>query len=236
MNRFNELKERAWLANMEIPRQRLAIYTWGNVSEIDRSLGVFAIKPSGVPYDGMQASDMVVLDLDGNVVSGTLRPSSDMKTHLVLYQRFEDIGGITHTHSPYAVAWAQAGLDVPLYGTTHADHTHRPIPCTPMMSREQVEGDYEHETGVLVAELFKEKRPKEQPMVLVAGHGPFTWGKDGMESVYNAVVLEEVCKMAYLTRTLVPTTPELPSYLKDKHYLRKHGPDAYYGQDGHSEA
>lgn len=230
MDTYNEIRERAWLANLEIPVLKLAIYTWGNVSEIDRSLGVFAIKPSGVPYDRLQASDMVVVDLDGVVVAGSLRPSSDMRTHLVLYQQFAEIGGITHTHSPYAVAWAQAGLEVPLFGTTHADHSHQAIPCTPMMKKAQVDGDYEHETGVLLARLMDGRSVKEQPMALVAGHGPFTWGKDGMESVYHAAVLEEICKMAYLTRTLRPDTAELPTYLKEKHYLRKHGPNAYYGQ------
>jgi L-ribulose-5-phosphate 4-epimerase len=230
MSRYKELKERAWLANMEIPKQELALYTWGNVSEIDRDLGVFAIKPSGVPYDALKAEDLVVLDLTGERVEGKLRASSDMKTHLVLYQRFEAIGGITHTHSTFAVGWAQAGLAVPIYGTTHADHTHLSIPCTPIMGRERVEGDYELETGYLVADLFEGKNPVEQPMVLVAGHGPFAWGKDGMESVYNAVVLEEICKMAYITRTLNPHAEQLPSYLKEKHYMRKHGPGAYYGQ------
>jgi L-ribulose-5-phosphate 4-epimerase len=230
MSRYKELKERAWLANMEIPKQELALYTWGNVSEIDRDLGVFAIKPSGVPYDALKAEDLVVLDLTGERVEGKLRASSDMKTHLVLYQRFEAIGGITHTHSTFAVGWAQAGLAVPIYGTTHADHTHLSIPSTPIMGRERVEGDYELETGYLVADLFEGKNPVEQPMVLVAGHGPFAWGKDGMESVYNAVVLEEICKMAYITRTLNPHAEQLPSYLNEKHYMRKHGPGAYYGQ------
>lgn len=227
---YNELKERVLLANREIANQRLAIYTWGNVSEIDKTLGVFAIKPSGVPYDKLKAGDMVVVDLEGKIVEGSLRPSSDMRTHLVLYQRFEAIGGITHTHSTFAVAWAQAGMDVPIYGTTHADHTHLSIPCTPMIGQEQVEGNYEHETGILIASLFKERNPQEQPMVLVAGHGPFAWGKDGMESVYNASVLEEVSKMAYITKTLNPSISELPAYLKNKHYLRKHGANAYYGQ------
>lgn len=228
--KYNEIRERVWLSNLEIAKQRLAIYTWGNVSEIDRTLGVFAIKPSGVPYDRLKASDMVVVDLEGRIVEGFLRPSSDMRTHLVLYQNFEAIGGITHTHSTFAVAWAQSGMGVPIYGTTHADHTHLSIPCTPMIGQSQVDGDYEYETGVVIATLFKDKNPKEQPMVLVAGHGPFAWGKNGMESVYNAAVLEEVCKMAYLTRTLNPSVPELPAYLKNKHYLRKHGTNAYYGQ------
>jgi len=228
--KYNEIRERVWLSNLEIAKQRLAIYTWGNVSEIDRTLGVFAIKPSGVPYDRLKASDMVVVDLEGRIVEGFLRPSSDMRTHLVLYQNFEAIGGITHTHSTFAVAWAQSGMGVPIYGTTHADHTHLSIPCTPMIGQSQVDGDYEYETGVVITTLFKDKNPKEQPMVLVAGHGPFAWGKNGMESVYNAAVLEEVCKMAYLTRTLNPSVPELPAYLKNKHYLRKHGTNAYYGQ------
>lgn len=231
MNRYKELKEEAFLANMEIPQHNLAIFTWGNVSAIDRQAGVFAIKPSGVPYDLLKADDIVVADLEGRVVDGKLRPSSDMETHRVLYNAFEEIGGVTHTHSPYAVGWAQAGRDVPIFGTTHADHTHVAIPCTPMMGRDQVEGDYELETGYLITKLFEGKNPIEQPMVLVAGHGPFTWGKSAQESIYNAVVLEEICKMALFTLTINNNAPELPTYLREKHYSRKHGPDAYYGQE-----
>ncbi len=230
MSLYKALKEEAYLANMEIPKHNLAIFTWGNVSAIDRQAGVFAIKPSGVPYDKLKEADLVVVDLEGKTVDGKLRPSSDMETHRILYRAFEGIGGITHTHAPHAVGWAQAGRDVPILGTTHADHTHLAIPCTPMMGRDQVEGDYELETGLLITKLFADKNPLEQPMVLVAGHGPFTWGKDAQESVYNAVVLEEICKMALYTVTINSQVDELPLYLRQKHYNRKHGPQAYYGQ------
>lgn len=230
MGQYDALKRAVWEANMEIPQRNLALYTWGNVSAIDRSAGVFAIKPSGVPYEKLQVEDIVVLDMDGEVVEGSMRPSSDMQTHLVLYRAFSKIGGITHTHSPHAVGWAQAGKSVPVFGTTHADHSHLPIPCTPMMSRDQVEGNYEYETGVLITKVFEQIDPVEQPMVLVAGHGPFAWGKDASASVYNAVVLEEVCRMAWITLAVNPLAQPLPSYLTDKHYQRKHGPNAYYGQ------
>ncbi len=230
MSRYAKLKQEAWEANMEIPKRNLALYTWGNVSAIDRAASVFAIKPSGVPYDKLRVEDIVVVDLEGKVVEGSLRPSSDMQTHLVLYRAFTSIGGITHTHSPHAVGWAQAGKSVPVFGTTHADHSHLPIPCTPMMSKDQVEGNYEYETGKLITKVFEEIEPLEQPMVLVAGHGPFAWGKDAADSVYNAVVLEEVCKMAWITLGVNPQASHLPAYLTEKHYLRKHGPHAYYGQ------
>lgn len=230
MSRYAKLKQEAWEANMEIPKRNLALYTWGNVSAIDRAASVFAIKPSGVPYDKLRVEDIVVVDLEGKVVEGSLRPSSDMQTHLVLYKAFTSIGGITHTHSPHAVGWAQAGKSVPVFGTTHADHSHLPIPCTPMMSKDQVEGNYEYETGKLITKVFEEIEPLEQPMVLVAGHGPFAWGKDAADSVYNAVVLEEVCKMAWITLGVNPQASHLPAYLTEKHYLRKHGPHAYYGQ------
>ncbi|WP_422478918.1 L-ribulose-5-phosphate 4-epimerase [Pleomorphochaeta sp. DL1XJH-081] len=230
MGRYDKLKESVWEANMEIPARNLALYTWGNVSQIDRHAGVFAIKPSGVPYEKLQVEDIVVMDLQGEIVEGSLRPSSDMATHLVLYKTFEKIGGITHTHSPHAVAWAQAGKSVPVFGTTHADHSHLPIPCTPMMAKEQVTGNYEHETGVLIANVFADINPVEQPMVLVAGHGPFAWGKDAAASVYNAVVMEEICRMAWITLGVNPQAQPLPDYLTEKHYQRKHGPNAYYGQ------
>jgi L-ribulose-5-phosphate 4-epimerase len=230
MGQYDALKQAVWEANMEIPQRNLALYTWGNVSAIDRTAGVFAIKPSGVPYEKLRVEDIVVLDMEGEVVEGSMRPSSDMQTHLVLYRAFSKIGGITHTHSPHAVGWAQAGKSVPVFGTTHADHSHLPIPCTPMMSRDQVEGNYEYETGVLITKVFEQINPVEQPMVLVAGHGPFAWGKDASASVYNAVVLEEVCKMAWITLAVNPLAQPLPSYLTDKHYQRKHGPSAYYGQ------
>ncbi|MDD3823774.1 MAG: L-ribulose-5-phosphate 4-epimerase [Sphaerochaetaceae bacterium] len=230
MGRYDALKQAVWEANMEIPRRNLALFTWGNVSAIDRGEGVFAIKPSGVPYETLKADDIVVVDLEGKTVEGSLNPSSDMKTHLVLYNAFEKIGGITHTHSPHAVGWAQACKPVPVFGTTHADHSHLAIPCTPMMGKDQVEGNYEHETGVLITKVFEHINYAEQPMVLVAGHGPFAWGKDAANSVYNAVVLEEICKMAWITLGVNPHAQQLPDYLREKHYQRKHGPNAYYGQ------
>ncbi len=229
-DRYKEIQEKCYIANMEIPAHQLALFTWGNVSSFDEELGVFAIKPSGVPYSELTIDNMVVVDLEGNTVCGSLKPSSDMQTHRVLYKAFKGVYGITHTHSPYACAWAQARCDVPILGTTHADHTHKDIPCTLMMNEEQVTGNYEYETGIMIVETFKEKKPQEEQMVLVAGHGPFTWGKDALSSVYNAVVLEEVCKMAYMTRLINPSVTPLPSYLCDKHYQRKHGKNAYYGQ------
>jgi L-ribulose-5-phosphate 4-epimerase len=227
---YATLKEEAFLANLEIPKRNLALYTWGNVSAYEPQSAVFAIKPSGVPYDQLKIDDMVVVDLDGKVVEGNLNPSSDTETHRVLYRNFSKIRGITHTHSVHAVAWAQAGKSVPVFGTTHADHSHLGIPCTAFMNREQVDGNYEEETGNLIVETFKDIPYQEQPMVLVAGHGPFAWGKDATTSVYNAVVLEEVCRMAWLTLSINPEACSLPEHLINKHYQRKHGPNAYYGQ------
>ncbi|PKL13582.1 MAG: L-ribulose-5-phosphate 4-epimerase [Spirochaetae bacterium HGW-Spirochaetae-8] len=229
-SQYARLREEAFLANMEIPKRNLALYTWGNVSAYDAQEAVFAIKPSGVPYDRLSVNDIVVVDLDGKVVEGTLRPSSDMETHRVLYRSFPKIGGITHTHSTHAVAWAQAGMSIPVFGTTHADHSHLAIPCTPFMNRAQVEGNYEEETGKLIVTTFKDIPYLEQPMVLVAGHGPFAWGKDATTSVYNAAVLEEVARMAYLTLSINPAAVSLPEHIINKHYQRKHGPNAYYGQ------
>ncbi|NCB00918.1 MAG: L-ribulose-5-phosphate 4-epimerase AraD [Spirochaetia bacterium] len=229
-DRYKVLQELCYEANMEIPAHQLALFTWGNVSSFDEDLGVFAIKPSGVPYSELTVDNMVVVDLEGNTVYGSLKPSSDMHTHRVLYRSFKGIYGITHTHSPYACAWAQARVEVPILGTTHADHTHKNIPITAMMSEEQVKGNYEEETGLMIVEAFKGRNPLEEQMVLVAGHGPFTFGKNALSSVYNAVVLEEVCKMAYMTSLINPAIGPLPSYLCDKHYQRKHGKDAYYGQ------
>jgi L-ribulose-5-phosphate 4-epimerase len=229
-DKYKDLKEQCYEANIEIPAHNLALFTWGNVSAFDSSLGVFAIKPSGVAYDKLSVEKMVVVDLDGNTVSGSLKPSSDMHTHRVLYREFEGIFGITHTHSPHACAWAQARVEVPILGTTHADHTHKNIPLTAMMSEEQVVGNYEYETGVMIVDAFRGKNPTQEQMVLVAGHGPFTWGKDALSSVYNAVVLEEVCKMAYMSCLINPNITPLPSYLCDKHFQRKHGKNAYYGQ------
>lgn len=227
---YTELKQAAWEANMELNDRGLVLYTWGNVSQIDRDHGVFAIKPSGVPYETLTADDMVVIDLDNQRVEGTLNPSSDTRTHTHLYRHFEDIGGVTHTHSTYATAWAQARQPIPCYGTTHADYAYGEIPCTAIMSNEQIERDYEEETGVQITDAFTGRRPMETPMVIVAGHAPFTWGKDAAESVYHAVVLEEIARMAYLTKNIDTSRGPLKQEIVDKHYLRKHGKDAYYGQ------
>jgi L-ribulose-5-phosphate 4-epimerase len=227
---YDELKEQAWRANMEIPRHGLAIFTFGNVSAFDPNRAVFAIKPSGVAYDSLKAADMVVIDLDSKLVEGTLRPSSDTKTHAALYRAFQGIGGIVHTHSTYATAWAQACMAIPLYGTTHADHLAEDVPCTAIMSAEAVGGDYEAETGKQIIDCFRSRDPGEIPMVLVAGHGPFTWGKNADKAVYHAVVLEELAKMASITKSLDANAKRLPDYLVRKHFERKHGKNAYYGQ------
>lgn len=232
---YEDIRNEAYLANMQIPSQHLALYTWGNVSAFDADKGVFAIKPSGVPYPQLSAESMVVVDLDGKVVDGKLRPSSDTPTHAVLYREFSScgkIGGIIHTHSTFAVAWAQAVRNVPLFGTTHADHIQKAVPCTPYLSKEAVERDYEKETGNLIVEYFREHglSPKEITMVLVGGHGPFAWGEDANKAVYNGSVLEEVCKMAAQTIAINPAATPLPDYIVAKHYNRKHGPLAYYGQ------
>jgi L-ribulose-5-phosphate 4-epimerase len=227
---YRELKHAAWEANMELHRRGLVLYTWGNVSQIDRARGVFAIKPSGVAYEKLQPDDMVVVDLKNTIVEGDLKPSSDTRTHTHLYRHFEAIGGITHTHSTYATAWAQAQLPIPCFGTTHADYAYGEIPCTAVMRNEQIARDYEEETGVQITEAFADRDPRETPMVIVAGHAPFTWGKDAAESVYHAVVLEEIARMALLTRTIDPGRGPLKQEIVDKHYLRKHGKDAYYGQ------
>lgn len=227
---YGELKEQAWQANMEIPRRGLAIYTFGNVSAFDAGRAVFAIKPSGVPYENLSAADMVVVDLESKVIEGTLRPSSDTKTHAALYRVFQGIGGICHTHSTYATAWAQACAAIPIYGTTHADHLAEDVPCTEVMTATAVEGDYEAETGTQIIDCFRQRNPGETPMVLVAGHAPFTWGKTAEKAVYHAVVLEELAKMAHVTRSIAPDAPRLPDYLVRKHFERKHGKKAYYGQ------
>jgi L-ribulose-5-phosphate 4-epimerase len=231
---YGDLKEQAWRANMEIPRHGLAIYTFGNVSAFDAARAVFAIKPSGVAYESLTAADIVVVDLDAKVVEGTLRPSSDTKTHAALYRAFQGsgggIGGIVHTHSTYATAWAQACIPIPLYGTTHADHLAEDVPCTALMTAAAVCGDYEAETGTQIIDCFRTRDPREIPMVLVAGHGPFTWGRTADKAVYHAVVLEELAKMASITQTLAPHAARLPDYLVRKHFERKHGKNAYYGQ------
>ena len=226
------LKEQVYLANMELPKRKLVTYTWGNVSGIDREKGLFVIKPSGVDYDVLKPSDMVVMDLQGNQVEGTLNPSSDTKTHLVLYNAVPSIGGIVHTHSPYAVAWAQAGEDLPCYGTTHADYFYGSIPCARHLTHQELDEDYERNTGMTIVETFRERRidPKAVPAVLCYSHGPFTWGKDADQAVYHSVVLEECAKMGIFTRILNPNAAPAPQRMQDKHYLRKHGPNAYYGQ------
>ncbi|MCL1815572.1 MAG: L-ribulose-5-phosphate 4-epimerase AraD [Treponema sp.] len=232
MDAYKTLREEAFEANLEIKNQNLAIYTWGNASAFDPGKGVFAIKPSGVSYDKLSPESMVLLDLEGSVVEGKLKPSSDAKTHQVLYRKFTGISGITHTHSPYAVAWAQAKKPVPVFGTTHADHGTEEIPCTEFMSPEAVKNDYELETGDLIVESFRKSKlnPALLPMVLVAGHGPFAWGGSASQSVYHSAVLEEICKMALLTLRLDPMAKPLPEHIIKKHWERKHGPDAYYGQ------
>lgn len=233
MGNFKNLCEQAFEANLEIPKRGLAIYTWGNVSAYDSSAGVFAIKPSGVSYEKLTPDSMVVVDLDGKIVFGKLRPSSDTETHRVLYRSFSGIGGITHTHSAFAVSWAQAGCCVPVFGTTHADHGAQEIPCTAFLSEEAVKKAYETETGNLIADTFRslDKNPVHLQMVLVAGHGPFAWGADAAQSVYHAAVLEEICKMAYLTLQINPGALPLPAHIISKHWERKHGPQAYYGQE-----
>lgn len=227
---YLELKREVYEANMQLHHRNLVVYTWGNVSQVDRERGVVAIKPSGVAYEDMQVDDIVVVDLDNNVVEGKMRPSSDTKTHTHLYRHFDAIGGVTHTHSTYATAWAQAQESIPCLGTTHADYAYGPIPCTAVMTDEQIARDYEEETGVQITDCFKDKNPVETPMAIIAGHAPFTWGKDAAQSVYHAVILEEIAKMAYLTRTLKQSVQPLKQGIVDKHYLRKHGKDADYGQ------
>ena len=229
---LEKLKEQVYLANMELPKRGLVTYTWGNVSGIDRDKGLFVIKPSGVDYDLLKPDDMVVMDLQGNKVEGDLNPSSDTKTHLVLYNAFPGIGGIVHTHSPYAVAWAQAGEDLPCYGTTHADYFYGSVPCARHLTQEELDEDYERNTGITIVETFRERGidPKAVPAVLCYSHGPFTWGKDADQAVYHSVVLEECAKMGIFTRVLNPHAAPAPQRMLDKHYLRKHGPNAYYGQ------
>jgi len=225
-----ELKERAWAANMEIPKRGLAIYTFGNVSAYASDAAVLAIKPSGVPYETLTPADMVVVDLEGKVVEGSLRPSSDTRTHVVLYRGMRGLGGIAHTHSTYATGWAQACSAIPIYGTTHADHLAEAVPCTALMSDAAVQRDYETETGNQILECFRERDPMHTPMVLVAGHGPFTWGATAEAAVYHAAVLEEIARMAFITRAIAPGVAPLPDRIVRKHFERKHGKDAYYGQ------
>ncbi|MGA2545362.1 MAG: L-ribulose-5-phosphate 4-epimerase AraD [Rectinemataceae bacterium] len=230
MRKFDTLREEALAANLEIARLELAILTWGNASAFDPAAGVFAIKPSGLEYSELGPESMVVVDLEGKVVEGKLRPSSDTKTHLVLYRSFEGIRGVCHSHSPHAVAWAQARKPIPCLGTTHADQTAGEIPCTAMISAEALAMDYEMGTGELIVETFRGRKPLEVPMVIVAGHGPFTWGKSAMDAVRCAAALEEVARMAILTYRVDPAAAPLPEHVMRKHFERKHGPKAYYGQ------
>ncbi|WMT39503.1 L-ribulose-5-phosphate 4-epimerase [Paenibacillus sp. D2_2] len=229
---LEQLKEEVYQANLELPKQGLIKYTWGNVSGIDRSRGLFVIKPSGISYETMKASDMVVVDLDGHVIEGDLNPSSDTPTHAVLYKHYPEIGAIVHTHSTWATIWAQAGLDIPVMGTTHADTFYGTIPCARFLTQEEVQRGYEAETGRVIIETFEQRGIDilAVPGILLKGHGPFTWGKDAKSAVMNSVVLEEVSKMNLFARELNHYAEELPKRILDKHYLRKHGQNAYYGQ------
>ena len=231
-SKYKELKQECYKANMELNALGLVIYTFGNVSAVDRENGVFAIKPSGVAYEVLKPEDMVVLDFDNNIIEGTMRPSSDTKTHAYLYKNWDDIGGIAHTHAMYSVSWAQSQLDIPIFGTTHADHLTADVPCAPPMSDELIKGNYEHNTGIQILDCFKTKNlsHKEVEMVLIGNHGPFTWGKDAAKAVYNSKVLETVAQMAYLTLQINPNVPRLKDSLIKKHYERKHGKNSYYGQ------
>ncbi len=226
------LKKKVYEANMELPKYGLVTFTWGNVSAIDRESGLFVIKPSGVEYDQLTPEDMVVMDLDGNKVEGKYKPSSDTATHLELYKAFPEIGGVVHTHSSYATSWAQAGRGIPCYGTTHADYIYGEVPCVRCLTAEEIENAYEENTGHLIVNEFKRmnKDPMAVPAVLCKNHGPFAWGKDAKDAVHNAVVLEEVAKMAYRAESINPKIEPAPEVLQDKHYYRKHGANAYYGQ------
>ncbi|MBR6344742.1 MAG: L-ribulose-5-phosphate 4-epimerase [Lachnospiraceae bacterium] len=229
---LEELKKKVYEANMELPKRNLVTYTWGNVSGIDRESGLFVIKPSGVDYDVMTPDDMVVMDLDGNRVEGRYKPSSDTPTQIELYKKYKEIGGVVHTHSPEATSWAQAGESIPLYGTTHADYFYGEIPCARSLTPEEISGEYEKNTGLVIIETFEKRglNPMYTPGVLCTNHGPFTWGRDAAEAVHNAVVLEEVAKMALKTRLINPGVKPAPDCIRDKHFFRKHGENAYYGQ------
>lgn len=227
---LEELKERVYRANMLLPQYGLVTFTWGNVSEIDRETGLFAIKPSGVDYDKLCPEDMVLMDLQGNKIEGRYNPSSDTATHIELYKAFAKIGGIVHTHSSWATSWAQAGRGIPCYGTTHADYMYGEIPCVRNLTQEEIGEAYEKNTGLSISEHFAGKDYEAMPAVLCKNHGPFTWGKDGAEAVHNAVVLEEVAKMAARAERLNPHIQPAPQAMQDKHYYRKHGANAYYGQ------
>ena len=230
---LKHLRKLVWQANLDLPKHGLVTFTWGNVSGIDRERGLVVIKPSGVAYEDLTPEDLVLVDLEtGRTVEGALNPYSDTKTHLELYRAFPEVGGIVHTHSAYAVAWAQAGQGIPCYGTTHADYFYGPIPCARHLRQAELEEDYEKNTGRIIVETFRGRGldPAAVPGVICHSHGPFTWGKDPAQAVYHAVVLEEVARMALLTRQVDPDAAPAPQYLQDKHYSRKHGPNAYYGQ------
>ena len=227
---MQKIKQQVFEANRDLPRYGLVTFTWGNVSAIDRVRGRVVIKPSGVAYDVMQPEDMVVVDLEGNVIEGKWNPSSDTATHLALYRRYPTLGGVVHTHSTHATAWAQAGLAIPALGTTHADYFFGDIPCTRPLTEAEVQGEYELNTGKVIIETIGECEPLHTPGIVVWQHGPFAWGKNAHEAVHNAVVLEEVAKMAWIARGINPKLQPIDRYLMNKHYLRKHGPDAYYGQ------
>lgn len=227
---LEELKKRVWEANLLLPKHGLVVFTWGNVSEIDKETGYFGIKPSGVEYDKLQPEDIVIMDLEGNKIEGKYNPSSDTLTHIELYKAFPNIGGIVHTHSTWAASWAQAGRSIPCYGTTHADYIYGEVPCTRSLTAEELE-NYETNTGKLIAATFENLDYEAVPGVLCKNHGPFTWGKDGFEAVHNAVVLEEVARMAAQCEMINPHVQPAPQALQDKHYFRKHGANAYYGQN-----
>ncbi|MCS4432945.1 L-ribulose-5-phosphate 4-epimerase [Aquiflexum gelatinilyticum] len=232
MSIYLTLKQECYNANMQLPKLDLVVYTFGNVSAVDREKGVFAIKPSGVPYEELKVEDIVIVDFDNNIIEGNMRSSSDTKTHAFLYKNWKNIGGICHTHSTYAVSWAQAQRDIPIFGTTHADHLTVDIPCAPPMSDDLIQGDYEHNTGQQILDCFVSKglNPEEVEMVLIGNHGPFAWGKNAAKAVYNSKVMEEIARMAYLTLQINPNAPRLKDALIKKHFERKHGMDAYYGQ------
>ena len=227
---LEELKQKVYEANMDLPKYGLVTFTWGNVSAIDRESGLFVIKPSGVDYDKLTPEDMVVMNLNGEKVEGRYNPSSDTPTHLELYKAFPKIGGIVHTHSSWATSWAQAGRGIPCYGTTHADYIYGEVPCLRCLTKEEIDGAYEKNTGLLIVDYFKDKDYEAVPAVLCKNHGPFAWGKDAQEAVHNAVVLEEVAKMAARCEMINPQVQPAPQELQDKHYYRKHGANAYYGQ------
>lgn len=227
---LESLKQEVYEANMELPKRNLVTYTWGDVSAIDRNSGYFVIKPSGVDYDKLKPSDMVVMDLEGNKIEGSMNPSSDTLTHIELYKKYPEIGGIVHTHSPWATSWAQAGRDIPCYGTTHADYFYGSILCARTLTLDEINENYEKNTGLVIIETLKDRDPMHTPAVLCSNHGPFTWGKDASDAVHNAVVLEEIAKMASRTELINKDAKVAPMSMQNKHFMRKHGPNAYYGQ------